>query len=49
MPALRRKRANAEKDAAKIITDAQAKAAHLVNEATERADAAMLEVKPGSR
>jgi F-type H+-transporting ATPase subunit b len=38
-------RANAEKDAAAIISDAQIKAAHLVSEATERADAAMIEVR----
>jgi F-type H+-transporting ATPase subunit b len=38
-------RASAEKDAAKIIADAQAKAVHIVNEATERADAAMEDVK----
>jgi F-type H+-transporting ATPase subunit b len=42
-------RANAEKDAEKIINDAQAKASHLVNEATERADAAMEEVKAGAQ
>ncbi len=41
-------RANAEKDAEKIINDAQAKATHLVNEATERADVAMEEVKAGA-
>jgi F-type H+-transporting ATPase subunit b len=41
-------RANAEKDAAGIIADAQAKAAHIISEATERADAAMLEVKAES-
>jgi F-type H+-transporting ATPase subunit b len=38
-------RANAEKDAEKIIKDAQVKAAQLVNEATERADTAMVDVK----
>jgi F-type H+-transporting ATPase subunit b len=38
-------RANAEKDAAGIVTDAQGKAAHLIAEATERADAAMTEVR----
>jgi F-type H+-transporting ATPase subunit b len=38
-------RANAEKEAVKVITDAQLKAAHIVNEATERADNAMIEVK----
>jgi F-type H+-transporting ATPase subunit b len=38
-------RANAEKEAAKIITESQAKAAQIITEATERADAAMLEVK----
>jgi F-type H+-transporting ATPase subunit b len=38
-------RANAEKEAAGIVAEAQAKAVHLVSEATERADAAMLEVK----
>lgn len=41
-------RANAEKDAAGIISDAQVKAAHLISEATERADAAMLEVRAES-
>lgn len=41
-------RASAEKDAAGIIADAQAKAAHIISEATERADAAMLEVKAES-
>lgn len=41
-------RANAGKDAAGIITEAQAKAAHILSEATERADAAMLEVKAES-
>ncbi len=41
-------RANAEKDAAAIVSDAQVKAAHLVSEATERADAAMLEVRAGA-
>jgi F-type H+-transporting ATPase subunit b len=38
-------RANAEKDAAGIVTEAQAKAAHLINDATDRADAAMVEVR----
>jgi len=38
-------RANAERDATKIITAAQSKAAHILNEATERADTAMVEVK----
>jgi F-type H+-transporting ATPase subunit b len=38
-------RANAEKDAAKIIAEAQLKAAHIVNEATERADKRMNELK----
>jgi F-type H+-transporting ATPase subunit b len=38
-------RANAESDAASIIAEAQAKAAHIVNGATERADMAALEVK----
>ena len=38
-------RANAEKDAAGIVADAQVKAAHIISEATERSDAAMLEVK----
>ena len=38
-------RANAEKDAQKIINDAQIKAAHIVNEATEKADAAIVDVK----
>jgi len=41
-------RANAEKDAAGIVVEAQAKAAHIISEATERADAAMLEVKAES-
>jgi F-type H+-transporting ATPase subunit b len=38
-------RADAEKDAAKIISAAQVKAAHIVAEATERADAASVAVK----
>ena len=38
-------RANAEQDAAKIVAEAQAKAAHVLNEATERADAALVEIK----
>lgn len=38
-------RASAEQEADKITTEAQAKAAHIISEATERADAAMLEVK----
>ena len=38
-------RANAEQEAAKIITEAQAKSAHIVNEATDRAEKAVLEVK----
>lgn len=41
-------RANAEQDAVKIITAAQTKAAHIINEATERADAAMVDVKTGA-
>jgi F-type H+-transporting ATPase subunit b len=41
-------RANAEKEAAGIITEAQTKAARLVSDASERADAAMLEVKAES-
>jgi len=41
-------RANAEKEAERIINEAQVKATHLVNEATERADAAMEEVKAGA-
>ena len=41
-------RANAEKDAAGIVAEAQAKAAHIISDATERADAAMLEVKAES-
>jgi F-type H+-transporting ATPase subunit b len=41
-------RANAEKDAAGIVAEAQGKAAHIISEATERADAAMLEVKAES-
>jgi F-type H+-transporting ATPase subunit b len=38
-------RANAEKESAGIIAEAQVKAAHQVSEATERAEAAMLDVK----
>jgi len=38
-------RANAEKDAEKIVADAQAKAAHVVREATERAELAARDVK----
>ena len=38
-------RANAEKEAAGIISEAQVKATHLISEATERADATMLEVR----
>lgn len=38
-------RANAEKEAARIVTEAQGRAAHLISEATGRADAAMLDVK----
>lgn len=38
-------RANAEKDAAKIIAEAQAKSAQLVREATERAESASREVQ----
>ena len=38
-------RANAEKEAAKIVAEAQLKAAHIVNEATERADKRMNEMK----
>ena len=41
-------RANAEKEAGRIMNEAQVKATHLVNEATERADAAMEEVKAGA-
>jgi F-type H+-transporting ATPase subunit b len=41
-------RANAEKEAERIINEAQLKAAHLVNDATGRADAAMEEVKAGA-
>ena len=41
-------RANAEKDATGIVAEAQGKAAHIISEATERADAAMLEVKAES-
>ena len=41
-------RANAEKEAGRIITEAQVKATHLVNEATEHADAVMEEVKGGA-
>jgi F-type H+-transporting ATPase subunit b len=42
-------RANAEKEAEKVINEAQAKAAHIVNEATERADAAMEEVRANAQ
>ncbi len=42
-------RANAEKEADRIINEAQAKAAHIVNEATERADAAMEEVRANAQ
>ena len=38
-------RANAEKEAAGILSEAQVKAAHIVAEATERADSAMEELK----
>jgi len=38
-------RANAEKEAARILAEAQSKAAHIISEATGRADTAMLEVK----
>jgi F-type H+-transporting ATPase subunit b len=38
-------RANAEQEAAKIITDAQNKANQIVRESTERAEAAALEIK----
>jgi F-type H+-transporting ATPase subunit b len=38
-------RANAEKDAAAIITEAQTKAAHIISEATGRADATILGLK----
>ncbi len=38
-------RASAEKEAEKILVEAQARAARIVSEATERADASMLEVK----
>ena len=38
-------RANAEKDAAAITAEAQVKAAHIISEATDRADAAMVDVK----
>ena len=38
-------RANAEKEAAQIISDAQVKAAHLIADATERADASMVDIK----
>lgn len=38
-------RANAEKDAAGIVAEAHVNAAHLVSEATDRADAAMIDVK----
>lgn len=41
-------RANAEKEAAGIVAEAQIKAARIVSDATERADAAMLEVKAES-
>ncbi len=42
-------RANAEEEAAKIITEAQIKATRIVNEATERADAAMENMKGRGR
>lgn len=38
-------RANAEKEAEKIIAEAQAKAAHIVREASERAEAVAREIK----
>lgn len=38
-------RANAEKEAGKIIAEAQAKAAHIVREASERAEAVAREIK----
>ena len=38
-------RANAEKEAEGVIAEARVKAAHIISEATERADAAMLQVK----
>lgn len=38
-------RANAEKDAQKVISEAQAKAARIISEATDRADAVMVELK----
>ena len=41
-------RANAEKEAGRIINEAQIKATYLVNEATKRAEAAMEEVKAGT-
>ncbi len=41
-------RASAEKDAARIISESQAKAAHLMADATERADAAMVEIRTSS-
>ena len=38
-------RANAEKDATSIMAEAKVKAAHIVSEATDRADTAMVEIK----
>jgi len=38
-------RANAEKEASKIVAEAQAVAAQIMNDATERADMAIIEVK----
>jgi F-type H+-transporting ATPase subunit b len=42
-------RANAEKDAEKIISDAQVKAGEIVREATERADVAAREVQEAAK
>jgi F-type H+-transporting ATPase subunit b len=38
-------RANAEKEAAKVLAEAQTKATHIINEATDRADKRMSELK----
>ena len=41
-------RANAEKDAASIVAEAQTKATHIISEATDRANAAMVDIKTDS-
>ena len=41
-------RANAEKDAASIVAEAQTKASHIISEATDRANAAMVDIKTDS-